>query len=292
MKKMLTLLLALCLCLGAFAAPASAQESLSGTLEFWHYWSADSEFENVDLVVEKFNEIYPDVEVVVTSFSRDELMKLYTMGAVSGELPDIAMMDNPEMNAFIKMGLCADITDYVTAWDQTSHYYEGPMLSCMDEGRYYGLPHNSNCLELFYDVDMLEGAGCTPPTTWSELMDVCAKLKETYPNVYPIGFSANNNEEGTFQFAPFMLSAGGSFEQLDSEGAIEAAALWKDMKGRDWFMSLLDVEDYIAVKERAIRDYGDRRAWAEKMLVNIAKSGYFSSDRTIRQYNEEIWRLK
>lgn len=229
MKKMLTLLLALCLCLGAFAAPASAQESLSGTLEFWHYWSADSEFENVDLVVEKFNEIYPDVEVVVTSFSRDELMKLYTMGAVSGELLDIAMMDNPEMNAFIKMGLCADITDYVTAWDQTSHYYEGPMLSCMDEGRYYGLPHNSNCLELFYDVDMLEGAGCTPPTTWSELMDVCAKLKETYPNVYPIGFSANNNEEGTFQFAPFMLSAGGSFEQLDSEGAIEAAALWKDM---------------------------------------------------------------
>ena len=104
MKKMLTLLLALCLCLGAFAAPASAQESLSGTLEFWHYWSADSEFENVDLVVEKFNEIYPDVEVVVTSFSRDELMKLYTMGAVSGELPDIAMMDNPEMNAFIKNG--------------------------------------------------------------------------------------------------------------------------------------------------------------------------------------------
>jgi len=70
------------------------------------------------------------------------------------------------------------------------------------------------------------------------------------------------------------------------------SALWKDMKGRDWFMSLPDVEDYIAVKERAIRDYGDRRAWAEKMLVNIAKSGYFSSDRTIRQYNEEIWRLK
>lgn len=69
------------------------------------------------------------------------------------------------------------------------------------------------------------------------------------------------------------------------------AALWKDMKNKDWFMALLDVEDYIQTKERAIRDYGDRRAWAKKMLVNIAKSGYFSSDRTIRQYNEDIWRL-
>ena len=70
------------------------------------------------------------------------------------------------------------------------------------------------------------------------------------------------------------------------------STLWKDMKNKDWFMALLDVEDYIAVKDRCLQDYGDRRAWAKKMLVNIAKSGYFSSDRTIQQYNEEIWHLK
>ena len=69
------------------------------------------------------------------------------------------------------------------------------------------------------------------------------------------------------------------------------STLWKDMKGKDWFMALLDVEDYIAAKDRAIHEYGDRKAWAKKMLVNIAKSGYFSSDRTIAQYNEEIWHL-
>ena len=70
------------------------------------------------------------------------------------------------------------------------------------------------------------------------------------------------------------------------------SALWRDMKTKDWFMALLDVEDYIAAKERCIRDYGDRTVWAKKMLVNIAKSGYFSSDRTIAQYNEDIWHLK
>ena len=70
------------------------------------------------------------------------------------------------------------------------------------------------------------------------------------------------------------------------------SALWRDMKYKDWFMALLDVEDYIAAKDRCLHDYGDRRAWAKKMLVNIAKSGYFSSDRTIEQYNEDIWKLK
>ena len=67
--------------------------------------------------------------------------------------------------------------------------------------------------------------------------------------------------------------------------------LWHDMKSKDWFMALLDVEEYIEAKDRLIRSYGDRRAWAQKMLVNIAKSGYFSSDRTIAQYNEDIWHL-
>ncbi len=70
------------------------------------------------------------------------------------------------------------------------------------------------------------------------------------------------------------------------------STLWKDMKNKDWFMALLDIEDYIEAKDRAIKDYGDRRTWAKKMLVNIAKSGYFSSDRTIEQYNEDIWKLK
>ncbi len=72
---------------------------------------------------------------------------------------------------------------------------------------------------------------------------------------------------------------------------VKLSQLWLDMKYKDWFMALLDVEDYIAARDRALHDYGDRRAWARKMLVNIAKSGYFSSDRAIAQYNEDIWHL-
>jgi len=69
------------------------------------------------------------------------------------------------------------------------------------------------------------------------------------------------------------------------------SALWHDLKHKDWFMTLLDAEDYIAVKHRALLDYEDRLSWAKKMLVNIANAGFFSSDRTVAQYNREIWRL-
>ncbi len=68
--------------------------------------------------------------------------------------------------------------------------------------------------------------------------------------------------------------------------------LHHDLCTKDWFMALIDAKDYIETKERAIKDYNDRYAWAKKMLINISAAGYFSSDRTIRQYNEDIWKLK
>ncbi len=67
--------------------------------------------------------------------------------------------------------------------------------------------------------------------------------------------------------------------------------LHRELTGRDYFMTLPDFQDYVKTKDRALAGYEDRTAWAKKMLTNIAKAGYFSSDRTIRQYNEDIWHL-
>lgn len=67
--------------------------------------------------------------------------------------------------------------------------------------------------------------------------------------------------------------------------------LYMEILTKDWFMTLLDVKEYIQVKERMLKDYSDKKAWEKKMLVNIAKAGFFSSDRTISQYNEDIWHL-
>ncbi len=67
--------------------------------------------------------------------------------------------------------------------------------------------------------------------------------------------------------------------------------LHKELINKDWFMTLLDWEDYRKKKDEMLADYEDRKAWAKKMIINISKAGFFSSDRTIDQYNKDVWKL-
>ena len=67
--------------------------------------------------------------------------------------------------------------------------------------------------------------------------------------------------------------------------------LYKELLNKDWFMTFTDFDMYVEAREKAYDAYADRKAWAKKMLVNISKAGFFSSDRTIEQYNKEIWKL-
>ena len=82
-----------------------------------------------------------------------------------------------------------------------------------------------------------------------------------------------------------------SDEVLEVGKAERLERLYNELISKDWFMTLLDLEDYIQVKERMLADYEDRDAWMDKVIVNIAKAGFFSSDRTIAQYEEEVWHL-
>ena len=67
--------------------------------------------------------------------------------------------------------------------------------------------------------------------------------------------------------------------------------LYKELLNKDWFMTLLDLEDYIATKDKMLADFEDRDKWKKMMLHNIAKAGFFSSDRTIAEYNRDIWKV-
>ena len=82
-----------------------------------------------------------------------------------------------------------------------------------------------------------------------------------------------------------------SKELIQIGDSVNLERLHKEIVGKDWFMTLLDVKDYIKTKERMLEDYEDEKSWEKKMLVNIAKAGFFSSDRTIEEYNNDIWHL-
>ena len=96
-----------------------------------------------------------------------------------------------------------------------------------------------------------------------------------------------NNDEIIKNAVDFLIS-----EEMASIGQTENLhRLHHELISKDWFMSLLDLKAYIQTKDQAYNDYEDRLAWAKKSLINIANAGYFSSDRTIAEYNNDIWHL-
>jgi len=186
---------------------------------FWHYMNPEADGAIIAEMINEFNGIQDDIYVHVEFLPRDELMRQFTIGAVSGELPDVGMVDNPDHASFASMGIFADITDRFNAWDE-NQFLEGPMNSTILDGRIYGVPWASNCLALWYNVEMLNEAGVDVPETWSELEEAARTLGSD--DVFGLAISAIGNEEGTFQYLPWLLSSGGDVNHMDSAGSMES----------------------------------------------------------------------
>lgn len=96
------------------------------------------------------------------------------------------------------------------------------------------------------------------------------------------------NDEDIKKAVDFIVS-----DEMKAVGCTEnLERLYNELLNKDWFMTFPDFKDYVETKDRAIAAYEDRKAWAKMMLVNISKAGFFSADRTIEQYNDEIWKLE
>ena len=96
-----------------------------------------------------------------------------------------------------------------------------------------------------------------------------------------------NSDEKIRRAIDFIVS-----DTLKSVGNAEnLERLYNELLNKDWFMTLPDFESYRETRDRMLGDYEDRKAWAKKTLINISKEGFFSSDRTIEEYNKDIWKL-
>ena len=198
-------------------------------IEIWHYFEGEADALNA--LCKSYNELQSDIYVTATYVSREELMKQYTIGAVSGELPDIGMVDSPDMASYISLGVFEDITDELEEWGELDNFYEGPLNSCRDsEGRIHGLPNNSNCLAILCNMDMLKAAGIDKaPETMEEFLAACEATTDPDNGVYGFAMCAISNEEGTFQFIPWLYTTGGSVGDIDSPESVEAFQILGDL---------------------------------------------------------------
>lgn len=263
MKKTLALMLSLAMCLSLIAcgntssnsdssnatpeapaaaeteAPAAAEEPAESSgsateITLWHYFDASADAQAIVDWVDDYNNLQDNIHITATYVSREELMNQYTIGALSGELPDIGMVDSPDMASYISLGVFEDITDQLNAWGELDKFYPGPLSSCMDsEGNLYGLPQNSNCLALACNMDLLAEAGYDHmPTSLDEFQEMVAATTDPANGVYGYAMCCVSTEEGTFQLLPWLRSnyngSGVNVDNLTADSAVHGLGVLGD----------------------------------------------------------------
>jgi multiple sugar transport system substrate-binding protein len=144
--------------------------------------------------------------------------------ASSKSLPDVLMLDNPDIQQIAATGALAPLGDYGINADG---YAPGPVAAATYDGQLYGLQPGANTLAIFYNKDVLDKAGVKPPATWAELKADAKKL--TVGKQYGFAFNATADYEGAWQFLPPMWTNGGDETKLTSPEVAGALQLWKDL---------------------------------------------------------------
>ncbi|MCI7671584.1 MAG: sugar ABC transporter substrate-binding protein [Schaalia hyovaginalis] len=220
----LSFALILSACSGASPDPGTASDGGTVTIEMWDYLGQGVSNTAMEAAVAAFEKANPGYEVKRTSFAYGDLAKSIVQGGVGGAVPDLAVVDVVDNQNFAALGLVKDLTE--TEGSRSGEFHPGPWTSTQMDGKTYGLPLNSNNLGLYYNKALLDEAGVAVPTTWEELS--AAAKATANGDVSGLAISAVKNEQGTFQFLPFVWQTGGDLEDYATSGA-EALSFLKGM---------------------------------------------------------------
>lgn len=178
-------------------------------------------------LVERFNTRQQDIQVTLEYVPLGNMKKQLLIANASGDLPDMTILDNPDNAAMAAAGLLADITPLVRTWPDRKHFFFGPWHSTYHQNRQFGIPFTSNCIALFYNKKMLDEAALAVPDTWDSLAQAAKKLSG--PDRQGFAISAIRTEEGTFQYMPWLMSAGGSIRNIASPAGAKSVRFLRSL---------------------------------------------------------------
>ncbi len=208
---------------GLFATPVQADT----TLNVWHLFNLKT-----DMIYEgiaQFEKAHPDIHVQARLVPLAQMGQELIRALATGNVPDIATVDNPVVASFAAQGQLEEIGPDLAKLGLTGDkFYPGPWASVTWEGKVYGAPRASNTIALYYNADMFRKAGLdpdNPPKTWAELESAAEKLTDKAGKVYGLAFCAVQSDEGVFQFLPFLEQAGGSVSKIRLAGGGHRAAV-------------------------------------------------------------------
>lgn len=186
----------------------------------WSYYETNEQQESLNKLVNDFNTSQDSYIARWEYVPMTEFTKRLAIGITEEELPDIVIIDNPDMYSYVVLGLFEDITDYLTEDNLLKDCYPQIVQSVMFDGRYYGVPFVCNNLALIYNKDIFEKSGVQPPKSWEEFYEVCGNVSGG--DTYAFAMSAIEGEQCAFQVMPWILAQGEETDQLGGSGTEEA----------------------------------------------------------------------
>lgn len=240
-------------------------------------WSLDRDTQPAPTLVKEFNDQHNGITIEYRLIQFDDVVTEAMRAYATGQAPDIIAVDNPEHALFSSRGAFLDISDMIknSKVIKPENYFPGPLKSVEWDGKYFGVPKATNTIALYYNKDMFKAKGLDPnkpPQTWDELVEDARKLTDPAKNVYGLAFSAKANEEGTFQFLPWAQMGGGSYENINADGAVKALEVWKTI-----------MDEKLASPDTLTRGQWDSTGTFNSGNAAMAISGPWELDRMVQE---------
>jgi multiple sugar transport system substrate-binding protein len=258
--------------LGACSSSTSPTNSGSGAGTFT-VWDPYPQFDDASAWAQLLTKCGTDAGVAVkrTAFDTTDLTSKVLLAAQQGNAPDVLIVDNPVVSTLAEAGVLASTDDNKI---DTSSFLPNLLGAGQSGGKTYGVPIGANTLALYYNKQVLAGAGVDPAAVkdWASLTAAMAKVKAAGKK--GITFSAIGTEEGSFQFLPWFWGAGAKLTQLDSPQAVAALNVWVDWLKQGYAPnSVINNTQTTSWQEFATGQY----AFAENgtwQLANAKKTGF------------------
>lgn len=216
-------------------------QDVSGTVVYWSTYNTVSPEYKVltEQVIPAFSERYPNITIDAQSIPDSEMRQKLLTAAAGGETPDIARMDIVQVPEFAAMGALAAVDDLVPDWaSYAERFYPGPLATNLYNGKYYGVPLDTNTRILFYNPALLEEAGISePPATFDDFTAAAQTLADAGLVAYSEGGTS------AWNMLPWMWSNGGGITNedytqatgvLNGEATVGAIQMIKDWFDKGW----------------------------------------------------------
>jgi len=207
----------------ALAAPVTVQ-----------IWALEEPTKVTETLAREFEGKNPDIKIDVKHVNFANIVNDAVRAVSTGTAPDMMMIDNPDIALIASHDVLYPLDDLLAKSKvmDKKDFFPGPIANATWKGKIYALPRGANTIALYYNADQYKAAGLDPdkpPKTWAELYDAAKKLTDADKHRYGIAFSAIATEEGTFQFLPWIQSAGGDFDKLNADGSVRALEFWQKL---------------------------------------------------------------